>query len=85
MYNSFHLSNFLYFHNLFDNFLNGHDLWDFNNTVNNLLDNFLHFNYFRDYSEYLQNIINIDNSHDLLVNHANNSLIDLESSSSFSF
>lgn len=73
----------------FDNFLNNlfncNNLWNFNNLFDNFFNNFLNFNDFRNDSEYLKNIINTDNSHDLLVDHCDDSFIDFKCNSSSEF
>jgi hypothetical protein len=54
----------------------------FNNAFNDFLDNFFDFNDLGDNSEHLQYVIDVDNSHDFLIDHSDNSLIDFQSHSS---
>lgn len=84
------------FHRNMNNLLNFLDLWNFNNFLNDLLDrnylwnlynpihnflnNFLYFDYLRNHSKHLQNIVYIDNSHNFLIDHTNNSFINLKNS-----
>jgi hypothetical protein len=65
------------FYNSFDHFLNGDYLWDLNNPIHNLLHNPLHFHNLGDNLEHFEYIIDIDDPHDFLVDHADDSLIDL--------
>lgn len=74
-------NNFFNFYYLFDNLLNWNDLRHFNNAFNDLLNNFFDFNDLGDDSEHLQDVINVDNSHDFLINHSDNSLVDFQSHS----
>lgn len=69
------------FNNFFNNLFDCNNLWNFNNLFNNLFDNFLNFNNLRYDSEDFENIINTDNSHNLLINHTDNSFIDFKSDS----
>ncbi len=86
-YLHWNMHNFLYFLNLddfddlFNNFFNWNDLRNFNHSLYNLLYNFLNFNDFRNNSEDFKNIIDIDDSHDFLVDHSYDSLIHLENNS----
>lgn len=75
VYYSINLFDFLDFDNLFNDSVNSHDLWDLHKLLHDFLDNFLHLHDFRHHSEYLENIINIDNTHNLLSNHTHYSLI----------
>lgn len=77
----FNFSNLFNFHNFLDYLLDDNNLWYFNNPVNYFFYNFLNLNYFRVDFEHLEDIINIDNSHNLLVNHSNDSLIHLKNCS----
>ena len=76
------LSDFLNLDNFFNNFLNSHNLWYFHYTIDNLLDDLLNLDHFRDNPKDFQNVINIDNSHNFLVNHTDDSLIDFKCNSS---
>lgn len=71
----FHLYNFLY------NLLDRYDLGNLNDSIHNLLNNLLHFNNFRNDSENFKDVIDVDNIHNFLVDHTNNSLIDFKSDS----
>jgi len=70
------------FYNFFNDFFNCDNLWYFNNLFNDFFDNLLNFNNLRYDSEDFENIINADNTHNLLVNHTDNSFIDFKSNSS---
>ncbi len=75
------LFNFLiswYFDNLFNDFLDGDNLRDFDNSFDNFFNNLFHFNDFRHNSEDLEDVINADDAHNLLIDHTNDSLINLE-------
>lgn len=85
IYDSLYFSNLLDLYYFLDNLFNSNNLWYFNNSVYNFLNNLLYLNYFWNNSEDFKNIIYINNSHNLLINHPNNSLINLESCSSLSF
>ena len=76
------LSDFLNLNNFFNNFFNSHDLRYFHDTIDNLLDDLLNLDHFRDNPKDFQNVINIDNSHNFLVNHTDDSLIDFKCNSS---
>lgn len=71
-----------YFNDLFNDFFNRNNLWNLNNLFNNFFNNFFDFNNFRYNSEDFKDIINTDDSHDLLINHTNYSFIDFKSDSS---
>ncbi len=77
----FNLNNLLDFNNFFNDFLNRHDLRNFYYSFNDFLHNFFNFNDFRNNSKDFQDVIDIDNIHNLLINHSNNSLIDFKSHS----
>ncbi len=83
--NSLDFLYFLNFNYFLNNFLNWNDLRNLNDSVNNFLHDLLNFNNLGDNSEDFKNIIDINNTHDLLINHADNSFVDLESSTCFSF
>lgn len=85
IHNSLYFPNLLYFHYLFDYLLDGHNLWHLHNSVYNSLDNFLNFHYFRDNSKDFEDIIYIYNTHNLLVDHSDYSLVEFRNISSFSF
>jgi hypothetical protein len=77
MNNLFNLLNSWNLDNLFNNSFDCNDLRDLNYFLNNFLNNFFNFNKFWNDSEDFKNIINTDDSHNLLIYHSNNSLIDL--------
>lgn len=81
----FNFSNLLNFNDLLNNFLDWHNLRNLHNSVHNLLNDLFDLNDFGDNSKDLKNIIDIDNSHNFLVDHSNNSLINLKSNASSSF
>jgi hypothetical protein len=83
--NFFDFLNLYYFDDFFNDLFDRNDLWDLNNSVDNLFDDLLNFNNLGNNSEDLQYVINVNDSHDLLIDHTNNSFIDLENSSSSSF
>lgn len=66
-----------------DNLLNRNHLRNLNDSVHDLFNNFFDFDDLGDHSEDFQDVININNSHDLSVNHSNNSLIDVQDKSAF--
>lgn len=66
------------FDDLFDDLFNGDNLWDFNDPFNNLLNNLFYLDKLGYDSEDFENIIDIDHTHNFLVDHANDSLVDLE-------
>jgi hypothetical protein len=76
--NSLHLYYFLNFYNPLDNLLHGHNLWDLHNPIDYFLDYLLHLDYFGYHFEHLQDIVNIDQPHDFLVNHADYALVNLK-------
>lgn len=78
------LSDSFDFDNLFDDFLHWDDLWDLNDSINDFLHNLLHFDYLWNNSKDFQDVININDSHNLLVDHANYSFVDFEDSTCFS-
>ncbi len=77
-------SNLLNFDNLLDDSFNNDDLGHFNDAVNDLFNDLFNFNDLRDNSEDLKNVVNIDNSHYLLIYHADDALVDFQSHSSLS-
>ena len=77
--------NFLNFDYFFHNFFDSYNLRNLHDTVNNFFNNFFNFDNFRDNSEDLQDVVNVDNSHDFLVDHANDTFVNLKSGSSSSF
>jgi hypothetical protein len=77
MYNSFNLSYFFHFNYLFYYFLDCNDLWNLYNSIHNFLYNFLNLDYLWDNSEYFKDVININYSHNLLINHSNYTFINL--------
>lgn len=70
------------FNDFFNYFFNRNNLWNLNDFFNNLFDNFFDFNNFWDYSKDFKDIINTYDSHNLLINHSDNSFIDFKSNSS---
>ena len=73
--------NFPYFLHLYDFFyylLNCNYLWHLHNSVHNFLYDFLDFDNLRNDSENFQDIIDIYDSHDFLIYHSNNSLINFK-------
>lgn len=70
-----------FFHNSFD----WYNLRDLNNSFDYLLNYLLDFNNFWYNSEDFQNIIDINYSHNLSINHTNNSLINVKDKTCFSF
>lgn len=75
---SLDLSNFLDLDDLLDDLLNHSDCWNLNDSVDDFLDNLLNFNYLRNNSKYFQNVINIYDSHNFLINHSDNTLVNLK-------
>ncbi len=73
---------FGYFNDLLNVFLNGDDLGNLNDSFNDLLNNSFNFNDFRYNSEDFKDVINTDNSHNFLVDHSNDSLINFKDGSS---
>ena len=73
------INNFLHY------FLNNFNFRNFDYSFNNLFDDFFNLNYFRHTSKHLQDIINRNNTHDFLSDHADDSFIDFQSNSSFIF
>lgn len=66
-----HLDDLLYY-------LLDHDyLWDFYDPINDLLDDLLDLDDLSRDAEHLQNVINVHNSHDLLIDQPDHTLIDL--------
>lgn len=72
-----HLSDLLNFNDLLDDLLDHYDLRHFDDPINDLLHYFLHLDDLRRHSEHLQNIINVDYAHDLLIDKSDDPLIDL--------
>lgn len=79
------LSDLFDFYYFFNNLFDYDNLRHFDDSINNFLNYFLNFNDLRHDSKDFKNVINIDNSHDLLVNHTDNSLVNFQHSSSSSF
>lgn len=75
-------SDLFYFHNFFNNSFHWDNFRHFNDTVDNLFDNLLNFNNLGDHSEDLQNVVYVDNSHNLLVYHSDDTFIDFQSNAS---
>ena len=78
----FNLNDFRNLDNLLDISLDWNNLWDLNNSLDYLLNDFLNFHNFRYNSENLKDIINADQTNQLLVNHLKKSSINLKVSSS---
>ena len=70
---------------LFGDLFNWDDLGNFNNSINDLLDDLFDLNDLGNNSEDLQDIVNVDNTHNFLVDHTNDSFVDLQNSSGSSF
>lgn len=60
---------------------NGHDLRNLDDSFHNLFDNLFNFHNFGNHSENFQDIINIHNSHNLSIDHADHSLINVKNKS----
>lgn len=73
------------FNDFFHYFLNRYDLWNFNNSVNYFLHYFFNFDDLGDDSENFKNIININDIHNLSVNHTNDSFIDVKNCTGLKF
>ena len=78
----FNLNDFRNLDNLLDISLDWNNLWDLNNSLDYLLNDFLNFHNFRYNSENLKDIINTDQTNQLLVNHLKKSSINLKVNSS---
>lgn len=78
-FDSFNFDNFL------SNFVNCNNLRNLDNSIDNLLYNLLNFNNFGYNSEDFEDIVNIDNTHDFLSDHSDNSFIHFENDSSSNF
>ena len=74
----FNLLNLFYFNNLFDYLLNGNNGRNFNDSVYDLLDDLFNLNDLRDNSEYLKDIVNIYYSHNLLIDHTDDTLVNFQ-------
>lgn len=85
------MNNFLYFlnsrnlDNFLNNFLDWNYLWNLHKSLSNFLNNLLYLHYLRHNSKNFKYIIYINNSHNLLVDHTNNTLIHFKNSASSSF
>lgn len=77
IYNTINFSDLFYLYNLLNDSIYSHNLWDLNYSFYNLFDNLLYFYNLGDNSEHFKYIININNSHDLLSYHTNDSLVHL--------
>ena len=69
---------------LFNDFLNRNDLRYLNDSFNNFLDDFFDLNNLGYNSEDFKNIVDIDNSHDFLVDHSDDSFVHFQNKSGFS-
>jgi hypothetical protein len=76
--NFFNFFDFLNFNDFFGDFINSNNLWDLNNSVDKFFDDFFDFNKLRNNSEDFKNIIDVNNTHDLLSYHSNDSFVHLE-------
>lgn len=86
--NVHHLLDFLDFghlNNLLSDLLDWHHLRHLDHSVDYLLHNLFDFNDLRNHSEDLQNVVHVHDAHDLLVDHADNTLVDLQNSPGSSF
>lgn len=83
--NSFNFNDLRSLNYLFNNLFNWNNLWNFNNSINDFLHNFFNFDNLWDNPKYFQNVINIDNIHNLSINHTNDSFIDIQNCSCLSF
>lgn len=79
--NPINLDVFLNLHNFFNYLFDSDHLRYFNNFFHNFLDNLFHFYNFWDNSEDLQNVIDIDYSHDLLFYHSHDAFVHLRNHS----
>jgi hypothetical protein len=70
-----HLDNF---NDLLDNLLDGNDLRNFNDPLNHLLHDLLHLHDLGHNPEYFKDIIDVDNTHNFLIDHSDNALVHLE-------
>lgn len=85
MYNSLHLLNLHNFDDLLNDLLDRDHLRDLDYTFYDFLDNLFDLDDFRNHSEHFEDICYVNNAHDLLVDHANYTLIDLENCTCFTF
>lgn len=81
IYDFLYLSNFLHFDYFLYYSVNCNNLRYLHNFLHYFLYYFLNLNYFWNNSKYLKYIVNINNSHNLLSNHANYSLIHFRNNS----
>lgn len=72
---SFDFLDLFNFDDFFGDFINSDNLWDFDDSFDNFFNNFLYFNDFRNNSENFEDIVNVNNSHDLLPDHSNDSFV----------
>lgn len=77
MYNSLYLLNFYFFYYFLHYSINSNNIRNFNNSFNYFLYNLINLNYFRNNSKDLQYIVDINNSHDLLIYHSNNTFVNI--------
>lgn len=75
VYYSINLFYFFDFDNLFNNPIDCDYLRNLDKLLHDFFHNLLHLNNFGHHSEYFENIIDVDNSHDLLPDHTHDSLI----------
>ena len=78
IYNLFYFLYHLLFNNLFNDFFNYFNFGNLHNFLYNLFYYFLNFDNLRNASEYLQDIINFNNSHDFLSDHSDHSFINVQ-------
>lgn len=79
------LLNFHNFHGSFNNSFYRDNLRNFNHSIHNFLDYLFYFNDLGNHSKDFQDIININNSHDFSIDHTNDSFINIQHKSTFSF
>ena len=69
----------------FDSSFDFNDSWDFNDFFDNFFDNFLYFNDFRGDSINFKDIININDVHNFLSDHSDDSLVNLRNDAASKF
>ena len=85
MNNFFNFLNSWYFDDPFNNFFNWNNLWNFNNFFNYFFNNLLNFHHFSGDFENFEDIINWNDSHDLLIDHGDDCFINIKDCTCFSF
>lgn len=71
------LSDLLDLNDLLYYLFNSYDLGDLDQSIDNLFNDLFNLDYLRNNSENFENVIDVDASHDLLIDHSDNSLVDL--------